>query len=75
MSTLDEAWAAAEAALPEEWDLELGTYSPNPKRYWAAAYGPERAGIHPHRDGWGPTPTAALQNLARSLLENPGGTE
>lgn len=65
MSDLDTAWAAAEKALPEGWDLELGTYHDD--RYWAAAYGPEVAGRHAHEDGFGPTPVAALEALVTAL--------
>jgi len=82
MTTLDEAWAEAEAALPkgDGWKLRLIGHrqADDPaNRYEARADrdvffdGP--GDPRPSR-AWAANPTAALQNL-RSLLENPGGTE
>ena len=77
MTTLDEAWAAAVAALPVGGKVTLWWH---PGRVTAMASGPNYKvdDLHWGCDEWratGTTPTAALQNLARSLLENPGGTE
>ena len=79
---LDEAWNAAEAALPEGW---TGPFVGPHHRgdYWANAW--LTAGGHPHEqakgsdniivpslDAHGDPPAAALQALAAALAETPG---
>lgn len=77
MTTLDEAWAAAEAALPEGWcDLMVWHFDPEPSdhhepgHYGAKTADPERT--EPSGDpfcvyGYGDTPAAALLALAEKL--------
>lgn len=68
--TLDAAFAAAEAALPEKWNLEMGD-RPNGK-YWAQAYGPEdKTQRHPNVWGDGDTMASALRALVVALSERP----
>jgi hypothetical protein len=61
--TLDEAWKEAEAALPEGWVIRAV------ERHWPPE-GSWMAWAHRYnivRSGTGPTPAAALQELAASL--------
>ncbi|MDP2622294.1 MAG: hypothetical protein Q8Q29_00650 [Actinomycetota bacterium] len=76
--TLDEAWAEAEAALPEGWridTLRIGrNYPHEPEVEWVVWA--EKPDYFAPRDGRtafgsGPTPTAALQALAAALRETP----
>jgi hypothetical protein len=70
--SLDEAWKAAEAALPKGWDnLTLWWH---PDRSTAMAVGPNTSEdlYHPRREEvrvHADTPTAALQALAARLSE------
>ena len=73
--TLDEAWAAAEAALPEGWRLQ-GVTPGGPIGSWRAeAVGRthlrrDPMGLYPDvATGGGPTPIAALLALAQALSE------
>ena len=65
--SLDEAWAAAERALPQGWSVSVTTYPPGTWDSHATAWnfhGGVSAGI---LDGFGPTPAAALLALAAAL--------
>jgi hypothetical protein len=79
---LDEAWAEAEAALPEGWRIfsvsEPAETRPldGKRNYWAQAHGPvvkRRCDMdrdheeYPRENGYGPTPAAALRALAARL--------
>lgn len=78
--TLDEglpsAWAKAEAALPDGWVVYGVTRPGDATRYWASAHGPVVKGRcdmgreheeYPRENGYGPTPEAALLDLAAAL--------
>lgn len=81
-ASLDEAWAEAEAALPEGWRI-FGVSEPaetraldGVRRYWASAHGPVVRGRcdmgrehdeYPRENGYGPAPADALRDLARAL--------
>lgn len=64
---LDEAWAAAEAALPEGWRLKGVWLFDGPKPFWRAtalSY-PRTGGCDEHAEGQ--TPADALLALAEQL--------
>ena len=70
VDSLDAAWAAAEAALPEGWRMQAVYWFVDDSEWVAVAYGPapepvdaDQAAI---RHG-GDTPTAALTSLADAL--------
>jgi hypothetical protein len=64
--TLDEAWAAAEAALPEYWFIRsMILVDPYKNPMWEVVAAESRH----HVRATGPTPTAALQALAARLQE------
>lgn len=82
--TLDEAWAAAEAALPEPGYISLSgpfgrtMYGPYVDHYNASAWlhghvvaVVDKTGVasavYPIAGAHGPTPAAALRNLAANL--------
>lgn len=78
--TLDEAWAEAEAALPEAWYVRglrrryVGAAGSG--KGWSATAVQGGIGIEvrtrgtvPSRAGFGPTPAAALQALATALRD------
>jgi len=71
---LGDAWAAAEAALPEGWVLQIGNWQAEPNRDPRLAKYESTA--EPYRSeggdsiiGRGDTPAAALRALAVALLE------
>lgn len=72
--TLDEAWAEAEAALPEGWTLEVGLWSAEPNR--RATMLPYEATAAPYvHDPWesgcigrGDTASAAVRELTAALV-------
>lgn len=70
-TTLDDAWAAVEAALPEGWLLRgLFRYDAPEGRAWEATA--EEADYLGHEDmhaALGPTPAAALLALTEKLRE------
>jgi hypothetical protein len=74
-ATLDEAWAAVEAALPEGWMFEVGNWQAEPNRpeglalYEATAepYEHHRREAEGMRIGRGDTPAEALMTLAAAL--------
>jgi hypothetical protein len=80
--TLDAAWAEAEAALPEGWVCGVqGTDLAVPGRLYDAWAGVGRhwdehagrlADTPPECFGFGPTPAAALRELAARLRERAG---
>jgi hypothetical protein len=67
---LDAAWAEAEAALPEDWELRL-FYWGDPKYGATASYrfSLGRGRAVPFEQEYGPTPAAALRALAEQLRE------
>ena len=72
--SLDEAWAEAEAALPEGWfigGLTNHGYRGQGERWLAQAYdGPvEDANYRTFKAEWADTPAAALHALAAKLRE------
>lgn len=73
-TSLDEAWAAVEAALPEGWVFdELSSRWGTRKEPWQATARYHWIGAvsaFMEAVGSGPTPTAALQALAAKLTEN-----
>jgi hypothetical protein len=74
--SLDAAWAEAEAALPEGWAIDgVMRGDPGP---WVASSTASVISAHiaddwrwaeSHHDGYGPTPAAALRDLAAKLRE------
>lgn len=71
--SLDSAWAEAEAALPDGWDLSgVENASEGSGRYWTAgAFLPWDESAHDVIAD-GPTPAAALRALAAKLREAMG---
>lgn len=77
--SLDAAWAAVEAALPEGWELKLSVREDHDAFYTAiAGYAYSlrhyranvgRARFTPFEMGHGPTPTLALRALEKKLRE------
>lgn len=72
---LGAAWRRAEAALPEDWTLEIGLWRAEPNRpagmldyeAEAKAYNWHRADAGEHRIARGATATEALTALADAL--------
>ena len=79
--TLDAAWKAAEAALPEGWSLSSLTKNSQrgqtvAQAWWASCFGTKRTFGHERRAvgrrmAYGPTPAAALLALAARLGGSP----
>jgi hypothetical protein len=70
--TLDEAWAEAEAALPEDWRLRVTRTDDDYTVWQASAVSPaffdgENDNDAECLEGLAATPTAALQALAAEL--------
>jgi hypothetical protein len=73
-AALADAWALAEAELPEGWAIyhlrgEWGDV--DPASSWIASAGGGPARDYAYAEGFGPTPDLALLALARSLRELP----
>lgn len=62
---LGRAWADAEAALPEGWELELTRFGAGDYTATAAVQPTEQRSAYLSLDG--PTPAAALEALAAAL--------
>lgn len=77
-ASLDAAWKAAEAALPEGATFEIGQHvnQPPERAYWANCIRPDAAGSGTGHGFdpivYGDTPAAALLALAARLAEGTG---
>lgn len=72
--TLDAAWAAVLAALPDGWTLDSLQFRRSPEREWWEAFAAEAdyQGAEDLHMASGPTPAAALRALAEKLAEVKG---
>ena len=68
--SLDDAWEAVEAALPDGWVFECGPHGDG--TYWAQALAPEVGSVHPYEEVLRQaTPAVALFALAAKLRTRP----